>query len=87
MDTSTSIRHQFEVEIPGRKFVETISILKGEFTWKLEIMTLIPSRNFEVDSTFKFDKISMSSPRGFFSVFSTSNRCNFCNPCFHCVIP
>ena len=35
MDTSSSIRHRFDVEIPRRKFVEITSILKGESTWKL----------------------------------------------------
>ena len=35
MDTSSSIRHRFEVEIPRGKFIEITSILKGESTWKL----------------------------------------------------
>ena len=35
MDTSSSIRHRFDFEIPRRKFVEITSILKGESTWKL----------------------------------------------------
>ena len=35
MDTSSSIRHRFYVEIPRGKFVEISSILKGESTWKL----------------------------------------------------
>ena len=35
MDTSSSIRHRFDVEIPGGKFVEITSILKDESTWKL----------------------------------------------------
>ena len=35
MDTSSSIRHLFEVEIPRGKFVEISSILKGESVWKL----------------------------------------------------
>ena len=35
MDTSSSIRHRFDVEIPHGKFVEITSILKGESTWKL----------------------------------------------------
>ena len=34
MDTFSSIRHQFDVEIP-REFVELTSILKEESTWKL----------------------------------------------------
>ena len=35
MDTSSSIRHRFDVEISRGKFVEITSILKGESTWKL----------------------------------------------------
>ena len=35
METSSSIRHRFEVEIPRGKFIEITSILKGESTWKL----------------------------------------------------
>ena len=35
MDTSSSIRNQFDVEIPRGKFVEITSILKDESTWKL----------------------------------------------------
>ena len=35
MDTSSSIRHRFDVETPRGKFVEIKSILKGESTWKL----------------------------------------------------
>ena len=35
MDTSSSIRHRFDVEIPRGKFVEVSSILEGESTWKL----------------------------------------------------
>ena len=35
MDTSSLIRHQFDVEIPRGQFVEITSILKGETTWKL----------------------------------------------------
>ena len=76
MDTSSSICHRFDVEIPRGKFVEITSILKGESTWKLW-------HRFDVDSTFKIDEISMSSPRGFFYVASTSNRRNFCTRCFH----
>ena len=52
----------------------------------VEIMTSIRRGNFDVDSTFKIDKISMSFPRGFFDVVSTSNRRNFCTGCFHCII-
>ena len=35
MDTSSSIHHRFDVEIPRGKFFKISSILKGEFTWKL----------------------------------------------------
>ena len=35
MDTSSSIWHLFNVEIPLGKFVEILSILIGESTWKL----------------------------------------------------
>ena len=41
---------------------------------------------FNVDSTFKIDEISMTSPRGFFYVVSMSNRHNFCTRCFHSII-
>ena len=34
MDTFSSIRHRFDVEIPRGEFVEIRSILKGESTWK-----------------------------------------------------
>ena len=49
-------------------------------------MTSIRRGNFDVDSTFKIDEISMSSPRGFFYVVSTSNRRNFFSRCFHSII-
>ena len=52
----------------------------------VEIMISIRLWNFDVDSTFKIDKILMSSPRGFFYVISTSNRHNFCTRCFHYII-
>ena len=78
MDTSSSIRHRFDVEIPRGKFVESTSILKGESTWKLW-------HRFDVISTFKINEMSMSSPRGFFSVVSTSNGRNFCTRCFHSI--
>ena len=76
MGTSSSIRHRFDVEIPRGKLVEISSILKGESTWKVEIMTSTRRQSFDMDSTFKIDEISMSSPGGFFYVVSTSNRCN-----------
>ena len=43
MDTSSSIRHRFNVRIPRGKFVEITSILKGE-----------PRGNYDIDSTWKF---------------------------------
>ena len=39
-----------------------------------------------MDSTFKIDEISMSSPRGVFNVVLTSNRRNLCTRCFFCII-
>ena len=38
---------------------------------------------FDVDSTFKIDEISMSYRRGFFDVVSMLNRRNFCIRCQH----
>ena len=35
MDTSSSTRYRFDVQIPRGMFVEITSILKGESTWKL----------------------------------------------------
>ena len=49
-------------------------------------MTSIRRESFDVDSTFKIGEISMSSPRGFFYVVSTSIRRNFCTRYFHCFI-
>ena len=70
----------------GHIFVDLSSIRRRNSPWKVrqnyidferriyvEIMTSIRCGNFDVDSTFKIDKISMSSPRGFFYVVSTSN--------------
>ena len=65
MDTSLSIRHRFGDEIPHGKFVEISSILKGES----EIMTSIRRGNFDVDSTFKIDKIWISFPLVFSMLF------------------
>ena len=83
----------------GHIFVDSPSIQRGNSTWKVcenyinferrihvEIMILIRRGSFDVDSTFKIDKILMSSPRGFFYVVSTSNRRNFCSPCFYSII-
>ena len=76
--------------------VDLPSIRRRNSTWKVrenyidferrihvEIMTSIRRGYFDVDSTFKIDEISMSSPRGFFYVVSMSNRSNFCTRCFH----
>ena len=52
MDTSLSIRHQFDVEIPRGKFVKISLILKDKSTWKLWHW-------FDVGLTFQFDEISM----------------------------
>ena len=80
----------------GHIFVDSPSIRRRNSTWKVrenyidferrihvEIMTSIQRGYFDVDSTFKIDEISMSSPRGFFYVVSTSDRRNFCTRCFH----
>ena len=80
----------------GHIFVDSPSIRRRNSTWKIrgnyidferrihvEIMTSIRRGYFDVDSTFKIDEISMSSPRGFFYVVSASNRRNFCTRCFH----
>ena len=83
----------------GHIFVNSQSIRRRNSTWKVrgnyidferwihvEIMTSIRRGYFDMDSTFKIDEILMSSPRGFFYVVSTSNRCNFCTRCFHSII-
>ena len=71
----------------GHIFVDSPSIQRQNSTWKVrgnyieferpihvEIMASIRHGSFDVDSTFKIDEISMSSPRGLFYVVSTSNR-------------
>ena len=83
----------------GRILVDSPSIRRRNSTWEVrrnyidferriywEIMTFIRRGNFDVDSTFKINIISMSSPRGFFDIVSTSNGRNFCTGCFHCII-
>ena len=70
MDTSSSIRHRFDVEIPRGKFVEMTDF---ERRIHVEIMTSIRRGNFDMDSTFKIDEISMSFPLGFFNIVSTLN--------------
>ena len=82
----------------GHIFVDSPSIRRRNSTWKVrgnyidferrihvEIMTSIRLGYFDVDSTFKIDEISMSSPRGFFYVVSESNRRNFCPRYFHSI--
>ena len=79
MDTSLSIRHRFNVNIPRGKFVVISLILIGESTWNLwhrfdvEILTWIRRPL----------KLTKYRWRGFFYVVSTSNRRNFCMHCFH----
>ena len=78
---------RFAIDSTSKFRVE--SSLKFHRFWKtnhVEIMTSIQHRNFDVDSTFKIDETSMSSPRGFSYVVSTSNWCNFCTRCFHSII-
>ena len=70
MDTSSSIRHRFDVEIPRGKFVEMTDF---ERRIHVEIMTSIRRGNFDLDSTFKIDEIPLSFPRGYFDIVSTSN--------------
>ena len=83
----------------GHIFVDLSSIRHRDSTWKVrrdftnfekriyvETITSIRRGNFDVDLTFKIDKILMSFPRGFFYVVSTSNQCNFCTRCFHSII-
>ena len=56
MDTSSSIRHRFEVEIPRGKFVEITSFLKDESTRKLW-------HRFDVDIS-KWIRLSKSTKYG-----------------------
>ena len=86
----------FDSKPNGHIFVDSPSIRRQNSAWKVpgnyidfersihvEIITSIRCGYFDVDSTFKIDEISMSFPRGFFYVVSTSNRRNFCTRCFH----
>ena len=51
MDSSWSIRHPFDVDIPRGKFVKMTKILKGEST--TSIMKLLhPLGNYDIDSTW-----------------------------------
>ena len=52
----------------------------------VETMTSIRRGNFDVDSTFKIDEISMSSLRGFFYIISTSNKRNCLVRCSNSII-
>ena len=83
----------------GHIFVDSPSIRRRNFTWKVrgnyinferriyvEIMKSIRRGHFDVDSTFKIDEISMSSPRGFFYFVLTSNWRNFCTCYFYSII-
>ena len=68
MDTSSSIRHRFNVEVPRGKFVEITSILKGESTSKL-------SHRFDVEiSTWIRLSKSTKNRRVFHLYFSMSFR-------------
>ena len=74
MDTSLSICHQFNVGFLHRKFVKDfIDFEKGIH---VKSITLILHGNFNVDSTFKIDKVLMKFPCGFFCVIVMSNRRN-----------
>ena len=83
----------------GHISVDLPSIRRRNSTWKVggnyidferrlhvKIMTSIRRGYFTIDSTFKIDEISMSSPRGFVYVVSTSNGRNFCTRFFHSII-
>ena len=68
MDTSSSIRRRNST---WNVFVNYIDFERQIY---LEIMTSIQCGNFDVDSTFRIDKISMSAPSEFLYVASMSNR-------------
>ena len=84
-DQFGNLPHHFvwTIRVPsGHILVDSPSIRRRNSTWKvrrndinfegrihMEIMTSIRRGNFDVDSTFKIDEISMSSPRGFFLLF------------------
>ena len=80
IDTSSSIRRRNSTWKVRRNYIDF------ERRIHVEIMPSIRRGNFDVDSTFKIDEMSMSSPSRFFYVISTSNRRNFCTHCFHCII-
>ena len=84
MDTSSSIRHRFDVEIPRGKFVEITSILKGESMWKLW-------HRFDVDiSTWiwlsKSTKYWWVLHVDFSMLFRRQIDVNFSTRCFHSII-
>ena len=59
MDTSSLIRHRFDIEIPRETFVEITLILKGESTWKLCIdSTWIFRREFDFQNRRNTDEFS-----------------------------
>ena len=83
----------------GHIFVDSPLIRRWNSTWKVrgnyidferrihvESMASIRRGNCYIDSIFKINETSMSSPRGFFSVVSTSNRRNSCTCCFRSII-
>ena len=83
MDTSWSIRHRFNVEVPRGKFVEITQF------WKAN-----PRRNYHIDSMWKFrrgfdfqnqQKIDWFSTCIFLCRFDVERR-NFCTRCFHSII-
>ena len=94
--------HELEVyiTIPNGHILDDSPLIRHrDFTWKvrrndidfkrrihIEIITSIQHGNLDVDSTFKIDKILMSSPRGFLDVVSMSNRRNSCTRCLNCII-
>ena len=74
----------------GHIFVDSPSTRYRNSAWKLrrdfidfdrwihlETMTSIRRGNFNMDSTFKIDEISIGFPRGFFYTVSMLNRRNF----------
>ena len=93
---SNLITHMFVISlhVVHSQWDDSLSIRRRNSTWKVrrdfidferwihvKSMTSIRRGNFNVDSTLKFDEISMRFPRGFFYVVSLSNRRN----CFtHC---
>ena len=67
MDTPSSIRHRFDIEIPGRKSVDISSIMKGESTWK-------EWHRFDADN---WTSIQLSKSMKYRWVFQVFFRCHF----------